>query len=362
LPLPFEFLIEKNMQFTAAQIAALINATVEGNPDAAIQDIARIEEGRQDALSFIANPKYEHYLYETNAGIVIVNNALVLEKPVAATLLRVPDAYAAFATLLEKYNEVLSMGAVKKGIEQPSFIDATAQLGDDVYVGAFAYIGKNVKIGNKVQIFPHAYIGDNVSIDDDSQINAGVKIYHQCKLGKKVIVHAGVVIGADGFGFAPQGNGSYKKVPQLGNVVIEDDVEIGANTTIDRATIGATIIRKGVKLDNLIQIAHNVEIGEGTVIASQTGVSGSTKIGKHCMIGGQVGFAGHIVIADGTKIGAQSGMSKTIVKKEQEFWGSPAFDFKTHLKSQVIFRNLPQLMERIKQLEAKINTDLVKGS
>jgi UDP-3-O-[3-hydroxymyristoyl] glucosamine N-acyltransferase len=341
------------MQFTAAQIAALINAKVEGNPDAAIQDIARIEEGRKDALSFVANPKYEHYLYETKAGVIIVNDALVLEKPIDATLLRVPDAYAAFATLLEKYNEVMAMGAVKKGIEQPSFVDATAQLGNDVYIGAFAYLGKNVKIGNNVKIYPHAYIGDNVSIDDNSQINAGVKIYHQCKLGKNVIIHAGTVIGADGFGFAPQADGSYKKVPQLGNVLIEDDVEIGANTTIDRATIGSTIIRKGVKLDNLIQIAHNVEIGEGTVIAAQTGVSGSTKIGKYCMIGGQVGIVGHIQIADKTKINAQSGLSKTIDIVGTAVTGSPAFDYRSSLKSQAIFRNLPELLQRIKQLEEK---------
>lgn len=348
------------MQFTAAQIAALINAKVEGNPDAAIQDIARIEEGRKEALSFVANPKYEHYLYETKAGIIIVNESLVLEKPVDATLLRVPDAYSAFATLLEKYNEFMTMSAVKKGIEQPSFIDETAQLGTDIYVGAFAYLGKNVKIGNNVKIFPHVYIGDNVTIDDDCQINAGVKIYHQCKIGKKAIIHAGVVIGADGFGFAPQTDGSYKKVPQLGNVVIEDDVEIGANTTIDRATIGSTIIRKGVKLDNLIQIAHNVEIGEGTVIASQTGVSGSVKIGKHCMIGGQVGFAGHISIADGVKIGAQSGLSKTFSRKGAELMGSPAIDFKANIKNQIIFRNLPQLVDRVKKLEENQGSDLVK--
>ena len=341
------------MQFTAAQIAALINARIEGNPDAAIGDIARIEEGKKDALSFVANPKYEHYLYETKAGVIIVNDALVLEKPIEATLLRVPDAYAAFATLLEKYNEVMAMGTVKKGIEQPSFIDETAQLGTDVYIGAFAYIGKNVKLGNNVKIYPHAYIGDNAIVDDNSQINSGVKIYHQCKLGKNVIIHAGTVIGADGFGFAPQADGSYKKVPQLGNVVIEDDVEIGANTTIDRATIGSTIIRKGVKLDNLIQIAHNVEIGQGTVIAARTGISGSTKIGKYCMIGGQVGIVGHIQIADKTRINAQSGLSKTIEAPGTAVTGSPAFEYRSSLKSQAIFRNLPELLLRIKQLEEK---------
>jgi len=350
------------MQFTAAQIAALLNARVEGDPQAAINDIARIEEGRKEALSFVANPKYEHYLYETQAGIVIVNESLVLEKPVQATLLRVPDAYSAFATLLEKYNEVMAMADVRKGIEQPSFIDATAQLGEGVYVGAFAYIGKNVKIGNNVSIYPHCYIGDHVVIEEDSRLNAGVKVYHQCKIGKRAIIHAGVVIGADGFGFAPQADGSYKKVPQLGNVVIEDDVEIGANTAIDRATIGSTFIRRGVKLDNLIQVAHNVEIGEGTVIASQAGISGSVKIGKHCMIGGQVGFAGHITIADGTKIGAQSGLIRNIVKSGAELLGSPAFEVKAHMKSQVIFRNLPQLAERVRQLEENQRSNLVKGS
>lgn len=342
------------MQFTAAQIAAIINAKIEGNPDAVIGDIAKIEEGRRDALSFVANPKYEHYLYETQAGVIIVNESLVLSRPLEATLLRVPDAYAAFATLLEKYNEVMAMTSVKKGIEQPSFVDGTATLGTDVYIGAFAYIGKNVQVGNNVKIFPHVYIGDNVTIGDDSTLNAGVKIYHQCKVGKKAIIHAGTIIGADGFGFAPQADGTYKKVPQLGNVVIEDDVEIGANTTIDRATIGSTIIRKGTKIDNLVQIAHNVEIGEGTVIAAQTGVSGSTKIGKHCMIGGQVGFAGHISIADGTKIGAQSGILKTVVNAGTELLGSPAFDFKNHMKSQVLFRNLPDLAKRIKQLELRL--------
>lgn len=343
------------MQFTAAQIALLINARIEGNPEVAISDIAKIEEGRQGALSFIANPKYEHYLYETASSVIIVNESLQLEKPVTATLLRVPDAYAAFATLLEKYNEFVSAGNQKNGIEQPSFISESAQLGKDVYVGAFAYIGHKAVIGDKVKIFPGAYIADNTVIGNDSIIYPGVKIYHNCRVGQKVIIHSGAIIGADGFGFAPQADGSYKKVPQLGNVILEDHVEIGANTTIDRATIGSTIIRKGAKLDNLIQIAHNVEIGEGTVIAAQTGISGSTKIGKHCMIGGQVGIVGHIQIADGTKINAQSGLSKSIAQSGTAVTGSPAFEYRNALKSQAIFRNLPELLKKIQDLEERVN-------
>jgi UDP-3-O-[3-hydroxymyristoyl] glucosamine N-acyltransferase len=348
------------MKFTAAQIAALINARVEGNPEVTISDIAKIEEGREGALSFVANPKYEHYLYDTQASIVIVNESLQLEKPVKATLLRVTDAYASFAVLLDKYNEMVSADAAKKGIEQPSFISESAVLGADVYIGAFAYVGKNVTIGDRVQIFPGAYVGDHVVIGNDAVINAGVKIYHNCLLGQRVIVHAGTIVGADGFGFAPQADGSYKKILQLGNVVIEDDVEIGANTTIDRATMGSTLIKKGVKLDNLIQIAHNVEIGENTVIAAQTGISGSTKIGKQCMIGGQVGIVGHIHIADNTRINAQSGLSKSITQPGTTITGSPAFDYKSSLKSQAIFRNLPDWIQRIQQLEDRLPSTLIK--
>lgn len=348
------------MKFTAAQIAALINARVEGNPEVTISDIAKIEEGREGALSFVANPKYEHYLYDTLASIVIVNESLQLEKPVKATLLRVPDAYAAFAVLLDKYNEFMSAGAAKKGIEQPSFVSESAVLGTDVYIGAFVYVGNGARIGDRVKIFPGAYIGDRAVIGNDTVINAGVKIYHNCVLGQRVIIHAGTIIGADGFGFAPQADGTYKKMQQLGNVVIEDDVEIGANTTIDRATMGATLLKKGVKLDNLIQIAHNVEIGENTVIAAQTGISGSTKIGKQCMIGGQVGIVGHIQIADNTRINAQSGLSKSITQPGTTVTGSPAFDYKSSLKSQAIFRNLPDWVQRIQQLEDKLPSTLVK--
>ncbi len=348
------------MKFTAAQIASLIGARVEGDPEVAISDIAKIEEGREGALSFVANPKYEHYLYETGASIVIVNESLQLEKPVKATLLRVDDAYAAFAALLAKYNELVSADAAKKGIEQPSYISESATLGADIYVGAFAYIGNKARIGDRVKIFPGAYIGDQVVIGDDSVINAGVKVYHNCVIGQRAIIHAGSIVGADGFGFAPLADGTYKKIPQLGNVVIEDDVEIGANTTIDRATMGATLIKKGVKLDNLIQIAHNVEIGENTVIAAQTGISGSTKIGKQCLIGGQVGIVGHIQIADNTRINAQSGLSKSITAPGTTITGSPAFDYKSSLKSQAIFRNLPEWVQRIQQLEDRLPATLVK--
>jgi UDP-3-O-[3-hydroxymyristoyl] glucosamine N-acyltransferase len=342
------------MQITAAQIASLIHATVEGDPQASISDIAKIEEGRKDALSFIANAKYEHYLYTTEAGIVLVSDDLVLERPVSATLLRVPDPYASFATLLEIYQKMVTGNDEKKGIEEPAYIHATAVLGQNVYVGAFSYIGKNAKIGDGVKIYPGVYIGDQVTIENDAIIYPGVKIYHNCIVGKRSILHSGVIVGSDGFGFAPLEDGTYKKIPQLGNVIIEDDVEIGSNSTVDRATMGSTIIRKGVKLDNLIQVAHNVEIGEGTVIASQTGISGSTKIGKHCMIGGQAGIVGHIQIADRTRINAQSGVSKSINKAGTVLTGSPAGEFRSSLKSQAIFRNLPGLLQRIQQLEDKL--------
>lgn len=341
------------MQFTAGQIAALINGRTEGNPEVTVSDIAKIEEARPETLCFIANPKYESYIYDTAASVVIVNDAFKLEKPVSPTLIRVPDAYAAFALLLEKYNEIMQAGANLTGIQQPSYISESAKHGKEVYIGAFAYIGNNVVLGNHVKIHPNAYIGDNVIIGDYSVINAGVKIYHNCSIGARVTIHAGSVIGADGFGFAPQADGSYKKVPQLGNVLIEDYVEIGANTTIDRATMGSTIIRKGVKLDNLVQIAHNVEIGENTAIAAQTGISGSTKIGKCCVIGGQVGIVGHLHIADGTKINAQSGLSKSISKSGTALNGSPAFDYKSSLKSQAIFRNLPEILQRLQDLEER---------
>lgn len=341
------------MQFTALQVATIINGTIEGDPEAKVSRVAKIEEADNGALSFVANPKYEDYLYSSKASIIIINNDLQLSAPVATTLIRVKDAYSGFALLLEKYNEIISQSG-KKGIEKPSFVSDTAKIGKDCYIGAFAYIGNNVVIGDKVQIYPGSYIGDNVKISSNVTIYSGVKIYEQSELGKNVVIHSGTVIGGDGFGFAPQKDGTYKKVPQIGNVVIEDNVEIGANTTIDRATMGSTIIRSGVKLDNLIQIAHNVEIGNNSVIAAQSGVSGSTRIGKNCIIGGQVGIVGHIQIADGTRINAQSGLSKSITQKNTALTGSPAFDYKSSLKSQAIFRNLPEMQQRLHDLEDTI--------
>ena len=341
------------MQFTALQIATLIKGKIEGDPDAKVSHVAKIEDASEGSLSFIANPKYEEYLYTTNASIIIINESLEVIEKVKPTLIRVKDAYSGFAFLLEKYNEIISRSG-KHGIEQPSFVSKTASIGKDVYVGAFTYIGENVIIGDRVRIYPGCYIGDNVVINEDSRIFAGVKIYDGCSIGSRVTVHSGTVIGGDGFGFAPQKDGTYKKVPQIGNVIVEDDVEIGANTTIDRATMGSTVIRRGVKLDNLIQIAHNVEIGENTVIAAQTGVSGSTKVGKNCIIGGQVGMVGHIHIADGTRINAQSGLSKSITTQNAALNGSPAFDYKSSLKSQAIFRNLPELHQRLLKLEETV--------
>jgi UDP-3-O-[3-hydroxymyristoyl] glucosamine N-acyltransferase len=337
------------MQFTAAQIAMIINGTVEGNPEAAVHSFGKIEEAQPGQLSFLANPKYEEYLYSTKASLVIINAAQELKEPVQATLIRVPDAYSAFAALLTKYQEMATQQLT--GIQEPSYISKSAKIGQQVFIGAFAYIGENVVLGNNVKIFPNAYLGDNVKISDNTIVHPGVKIYHGCVIGKNVTIHAGTVVGSDGFGFAPQADGSFKKVPQIGNVVVEDFVEIGANATIDRATIGSTVIKSGAKLDNLIQVAHNVEVGNNTVIAAQAGVSGSTKIGNNVMIGGQAGIVGHIQIADGSKINAQSGVSKSIKTPNAAVTGSPAFEYTSALRSQAVSRKLPELEKRIKELE-----------
>lgn len=337
------------MQFTAAQIAMIINGTVEGNPEAAVHSFGKIEEAQPGQLSFLANPKYEEYLYTTKASLVIINAAQELKEPVQATLIRVPDAYSAFAALLTKYQEMATQQLT--GIQEPSYISKSAKMGQQVFIGAFAYLGENVVLGNNVKIFPNVYIGDNVKISDNTIVHPGVKIYHGCVIGKNVTIHAGTVVGSDGFGFAPQADGSFKKVPQIGNVVVEDFVEIGANATIDRATIGSTLIKSGAKLDNLIQVAHNVEVGNNTVIAAQAGVSGSTKIGKNVMIGGQAGIVGHIQIADGSKINAQSGVSKSIKTPNAAVTGSPAFEYTSALRSQAVSRKLPELEKRIKELE-----------
>ena len=348
------------MQFTAQQIALLVSGTIQGNPDTTVTSFGKIEEAEAGQLSFLANPKYEEYLYTTKASLVIVNENLQLQKNITATLVRVKDAYSAFATLLTTYQNVKAQQ--KKGIETPSHIASSATLGTDVFVGAFAYIGEKVSIGNNTKIFPGAYIAENVFIGNNTTIHAGVKIYEDCVIGNDVIIHAGTVIGSDGFGFAPQPDGSYQKVPQIGNVIIEDQVEIGANTTIDRATMGSTIIKKGVKLDNLIQIAHNVEIGSQTVIAAQTGISGSTKLGQKIMIGGQAGIAGHLTIANGVKIAGGAGVTKNLDGEGKSYAGFPAEDAKQSLKAQVYTRQLPELEKRVKELEKLVTQLLQNGS
>jgi UDP-3-O-[3-hydroxymyristoyl] glucosamine N-acyltransferase len=337
------------MTFSAAQIAMLINGKVEGDPNATVGSFGRIEEAVKGQLAFLANPKYEEHLYTTAASVIIINETLELKQPIDATLIRVPDAYSSFAVLLAKYQEIEAQQLT--GIQEPSYISKSAKLGEKVFVGAFAYIGDNVIIGNNVKIHPHVYIGNNVKIADHTILHPGVKIYHDCLIGANATIHAGSVIGSDGFGFAPQSDGSFKKVPQIGNVVVEDFVEIGSNVTIDRATIGSTVIKTGAKLDNLIQIAHNVEVGHHTVIAAQAGISGSTKIGSQVMIGGQAGIVGHLQIADGARINAQSGVTKSIKIPGGAVTGTPAFDYTSALRSQALSRNLPELEKRLKELE-----------
>jgi UDP-3-O-[3-hydroxymyristoyl] glucosamine N-acyltransferase len=336
------------MEFTVAQIAGILGGEIEGNPDAVVNTLAKIEEGKEKSLTFLANPAYTEFIYTTQATAAIVSKTFVAEKPISATLIRVDKPYESFALLLETYNQIKHN---KKGIEQPSFIAENATLGSDVYVGAFAYIGSNVRIGNNVKIYPQVFIGDNTIIGDNSILFAGVKVYSDCVIGKHCTFHSGVVVGGDGFGFAPNSENNYKKVPQIGNVIIEDHVEIGANTTVDRATLGSTVIKKGAKIDNLIQIAHNVEIGENTVIAAQTGIAGSTKIGSDCMIGGQVGVVGHLTIAKGTKIAAQSGVGQSITKENEIIQGSPAFGIGDYKRSYVMFRKLPEMQSKIQELE-----------
>ena len=338
------------MKFTAAQIAGILEGEVVGNPEAEVFKLSKIEEGTEGSLTFLANPKYTNYIYSTKATVTIVNNTFEPEQEITTTLIKVEDAYKSFSKLLEYYNQVKLM---KSGIEQPSVISDGVTYGSDLYLGSFCYIGKNVTIGNNVKIYPNSFIGDNVTIGDDCVFFAGVRIYSETVIGNRCTIHSGTIIGSDGFGFAPQEDGTYAKVPQIGNVIIEDDVEIGACTTVDRATLGSTIIRKGVKLDNHIQVAHNVEIGENTVIAAQTGIAGTTKIGKNCLIGGQVGFAGHLVIGDGVKIQAQSGIGKNLEAGEV-VQGSPAFNYGDFAKSFVHFRNLPKIVTDLEELKNKI--------
>lgn len=349
------------MQFTAAQIAQLLNGTVVGDPEASVNTFSKIEEAGPTSLCFISNLKYAPYIYDTRAAVIIVGKELVLERAVPNTLIRVEDAYAAFAQLLQLYDD-LTQAHKKKGVEQMAFVAATAQVDSSAYIGAFSYISEGAVIGKNVQIYPNVFVGAGVKIGDNAIVFPQVCIYKDCELGQNVIVHSGTVIGSDGFGFAPQADGTYKKIPQIGKVIIEDDVEIGANAAIDRATMGATIIRKGTKLDNLLHIAHNVEIGSNTAIAAQVGISGSTKLGSNCVIGGQAGIVGHISLANGTRINAQSGVSKTIKQEGTAISGSPAFDYKSEVKSQIIFRQLPKMLAKLNNLEAEIKALKEKNS
>ena len=339
------------MKFTAEQIAGILEGTVVGDPSTEVFKLSKIEEGSKGSLSFLSNEKYTPYIYTTEASITIVNSDFKPEKPISTTLIKVEDAYEGFSKLLEYYNQIKLN---KSGIEQPSFIAETTKIPDNIYVGAFAYIGNNVELGNNVKIFPNAYIGDNVKLGDNTIIFAGGKVYADCNLGKNCVINSGAIIGADGFGFAPSKTGDYSKIPQIGNVILEDNVDVGAGTTIDRATMGSTIIRSGVKLDNLIQIAHNVEIGKNTVIAAQTGVAGSTKIGESCLIGGQVGIAGHLVIGNNVRVQAQSGIGRN-VKDGEILQGSPSFGYSDWNKSYVYFKNLPKLAKTINELEKKVD-------
>ena len=343
--------LTEEMEFTAKQIAEILNGSIEGDENARVNRVSKIEEGEPGSLSFLANRKYTPYIYKTNASIVIVGNDFVPEKEINSTLIRVEDAYTAFARILETYNQIRQD---KKGISDKASIAASASIGKDVYIGDFVSIGENARIDDDVKIYANSFVGDNSKIGKGSKLMMGVKIYDGMQIGKNCTLHAGVVIGCDGFGFAAQADNNYKKVPQIGNVIIEDNVEIGANTTIDRATLGSTMIRKGVKLDNLIQIAHNVDIGENTVIAAMVGIAGSTKIGKNCMIGAQAGIVGHIIIANDVKIAAQAGIPNSIRKEGEIVIGSPAFDIAKFKRSFVHFRNLPGIVERLKEVENKL--------
>jgi UDP-3-O-[3-hydroxymyristoyl] glucosamine N-acyltransferase len=343
------------MEFTINQVAGMLGGEVKGNGHDKINMLAKIQDARRGQIAFLSNPKYEQYIYTTQASAVIVKKDFIPKKEVSATLILVDDPYSSFTALLEEYHKLISFQKV--GVEQPCFIGEGSMVGNAIYRGAFSYIGNNVKIGHNVKIYPHAYIGDNVTVGDNTVLHPGVKIYADTKVGNNCVIHSGTVIGSDGFGFAPQEDGTYKTIPQLGNVIIEDNVTIGGNTVIDCATLfgDATIVRKGVKLDNLIQVAHNVEVGKNTVIAAQTGISGSTRIGENCVIAGQVGIAGHLVIANNTSFGAQTGVGKSIIKEGEKMMGSPAFDVKEYYKSYAVYKQLPGINTRLRELEEKVN-------
>lgn len=338
------------MQFTASQIAALTEGIIEGDGNAVVNTFAKIEEGHPGAISFLANPKYTHYIYSTGSSVVLVGKDFVPEHPLSCTLIRVDDPYATVASLLDMVSKLMEPAI--SGIETPSFIADGVEIPEDAYVGAFAYIGKGAKIGKGARIYPHAYVGAGAVIGDESRVYPNATIYHNCRLGKRCIVHSGAVIGADGFGFAPV-DGHYNKIPQIGIVELEDDVEIGANTTVDRATMGRTLVMKGTKLDNLIQVAHNCVIGHDTVMAAQSGIAGSTKIGSNCMIGGQVGFKGHIVVGDNVQIGAQAGIAGN-VRDDARMMGSPAIEMGKYARQVALSKNLPYLFDRLNQLEKRL--------
>ena len=343
-----------NMEFTIDQVAGMLGGEVRGNGKETVNMLAKIQEARKGQITFLSNPKYEQFIYTTQASAVIVNRDFVARKPVASNLILVEDAYISFTALLEEYHKLMSFQ--KTGIEQPSFAGENITAGENIYRGAFSYVGNNVRIGNNVKIYPHVYVGDDVQIGDNTILHPHVKLYAGTQIGSHCVIHAGTVVGSDGFGFAPRDDGSYKAIPQMGNVIIEDHVCIGANTVIDCATLSgdSTIIRQGVKLDNLIQIAHNVEIGKNTVIAAQTGISGSTKLGENCVIAGQVGMAGHLVIAGRTSVGAQAGILKSITREGQQIIGSPAFDVKEYFKAYAVYKKLPDLNQRLRELQSKV--------
>ena len=342
------------MQFTAKQISELLSGTIEGDENVQVAELSKIEDGKAGSLCFLSNPKYESYLYSTEASVVIVGEDFRPTQSFSATLIKVKDPYSAFSVLLEKYNEVLSLENSKSGIEQPCFIHPSAKIGKDVFIGAFSYISENVVIGDNTKLYTQVYLGSDTTIGNDCILYPGVKVYTRSILGNRIIIHSNTVIGSDGFGFAPQADGSYTKIAQIGNVVIDDDVEIGANTSIDRATMGSTFIRKGVKLDNLIQIAHNVDLGQNSVVAAQTGISGSTKLGERAVIGGQVGIAGHLSLAKGTQVGAQAGINFNTSEENKQWHGSPAQPLRDWMRASVIFKQLPTVEKRIASLERSI--------
>lgn len=341
------------MEFNASTIAGFLKGEIVGDPEVKVSTIAKIEEGHPGALSFLANPKYEHYIYSTLSSIVLVNKNFVPSDKVEATMIKVDNAYESFASLLQMVDAARPR---KKGIHPSAVIEPSATVGNNVFIGPYVYVGENCVIGDECSLYPHVFIGDNTSLGRGCTLNSGVKIYHDCVIGNNCIIHAGSVIGSDGFGFAPQSDNEFMKIPQLGNVVLEDNVEIGANVAIDRATMGSTIIRKGVKLDNLIQIGHNVEVGENTVMAGQCGVAGSSKIGRNCMFGGQVGISGHIKIADGVKIGAQAGIPGDVKQENLTLLGTPAIEYRDFLRSSVLFKRLPEMKTKLDALEKQVES------